>query len=253
MWAFLLVVIMVCGYYYIDNHLPSKYKQNKATGWNAYFYVALKGAEFLIQGIIVSFTILIFAYLIMFIMNIPSYFCPYEKFTFVDDMLDKRFFSLSFLSCLIIALAASISYGSTSNIIKRNKNPEKRIKDFIEVAKQDPIESILLEAWTQGKLLLVTLKSRKVYVGFVDGQRFENTWNTALVLIPYLSGYRHKDTLTFIVEHNYALHYEENGLDENSTPSINDFRHVLPLEQIESLSLFNIETFISFHENKTEQ
>lgn len=61
------------------------------------------------------------------------------------------------------------------------------------------MENILLESVERGLLLLVTLKSRKVYVGMIDEARFNQLDTNTLVLIPFMSGYRDKDTLTFVL------------------------------------------------------
>ncbi len=46
MWAAVVIVVLVCGYVYTNSHLPSRFKQNKAIGWNAYFEVARQGGFF---------------------------------------------------------------------------------------------------------------------------------------------------------------------------------------------------------------
>ncbi|MEY1278382.1 hypothetical protein AB7080_20390, partial [Providencia rettgeri] len=95
---------------------------------------------------------------------------------------------------------------------------------------------------------------RKVYVGMVDGIRFEGMDINTLVLIPFMSGYREKDTLTFHVEHNYTDHYSQQGINFSSEPlSVFQFRHVLPYEQIESFSLFNVNTYNVFQEVAKEK
>jgi len=56
--------------------------------------------------------------------------------------------------------------------------------------------------------------------------------------------------LTFCVEHNYVDHYVKNDINLVSEPlSVYQFRHVLPVDQIESFSLFNVNTYESFQED----
>lgn len=248
MWAALIVIVLICGYHYTKCHLPSRYKQNKAVGWNAYFDVALKGSEFLFSGILISTSITAVIYLTMFFINIPAYlFDFYLPFTFAYDFSKLRVFGLSSFSALSIAFTIIVSVGKASEVTKHHKNPEKRTEMFREIAKHSAVESVLLESIESGLLLLVTLKSRKVYVGMIDEARLDQLDTSTLVLIPLMSGYRDKDTLTFNVEHNYVDYYINNGIDLTSEPlSVYQFRHVLPFEQIESFSLFNANTYESF-------
>lgn len=247
MWAAFIVCVLVCGYHYNKCHLPSRYKQNKATGWNAYFDVALKGGEFLISGILLAFIVWILLFIIMFAMNIPSYLFSYTPFSFAHDLFDSRIFGLSMLSATCLSFTILVSVGKAATAKKSHQDPKERVKAFKEIAEYSAIENILLESIDKDLLLLVTLKSRKVYVGMVDKARFSQLDDSVLVLIPFMSGYRDKDTLTFCVEHNYTDHYESNGITLTSEPlSVYQFRHVLPLEQIESFSLFNVDTYESF-------
>lgn len=250
MWAALIVFVLVCGYHYTKCHLPSRYRQNKAVGWNAYFDVALKGGEFLISGILSAIVLSALLYIVMFAFNIFAYLgASYEKFTFASDFFDIRILGLSMFSALCLGATVIISIGQASQATKNNNNPQKRIDIFREIAAHSAIENILLESIERGLLLLVTLKSRKVYVGMIDEARFNQLDTNTLVLIPFMSGYRHKDTLTFCVEHNYVDHYESEGITLTSEPlSVYQFRHVLPIDQIESFSLFNVGTYDSFQE-----
>lgn len=232
MWAALIVIVLVCGYHYTNCHLPSRYRQSKAIGWNAYFDVALKGGEFLISGILIAALLVVVLY---------------APFTFAHDFLKMQVFGLSMFPAMSIAFTIIVSIGKASEATKNHKDPQKRKAIFEEIAAHSAVENILLESVERGLLLLVTLKSRKVYVGMIDEARFNQLDTNTLVLIPFMSGYRDKDTLTFCVEHNYVDYYLSQGITLTSEPlSVYQFRHVLPFDQIESFSLFNVETFETF-------
>lgn len=250
MWAAVVIIVLVCGYNYTNCHLPSRYRQNKAVGWNAYFDVAHKGGQFLISGFLLACVIVFLVFFFMFILNILAYVgVNYEKFTFANDLLEYRLLGLSMFSALILGCTVLVSFGQASQAKKNFKDPQKRVDIFREIAAHSAVENILLESIERGLLLLVTLKSRKVYVGMIDEARFDQLDTNTLVLIPFMSGYRHKDTLTFCVEHNYVDHYQSEGITLTSEPlSVYQFRHVLPVDQIESFSLFNVNTYETFQE-----
>lgn len=41
---------LVCGFWYTENHYQSRIRQARSNGWNSYFYVAMHGCKFAIQG-----------------------------------------------------------------------------------------------------------------------------------------------------------------------------------------------------------
>lgn len=251
MWAIVVVLILVCGHHYIDAHLPSQYKLKKSVGWNAYFLVAVKGFEFLILGAVAAGFLVAILYMTMWVFNVPSLFMKdYDKFTYATDLMEFRLSGFSFWSVLWLSFTVLISWGSKENTRKYYKDPLNRLNGFREIAKDNAIEGIILESLEKmqyGILLFVTLKSRKVYIGMINDARFEGMDTDTLVLIPFISGYRDKDTLTFKIEHYYTDHYSQAGITLESDPiSVFQFRHVIPLEQIESFSLFDVNTYISF-------
>lgn len=251
MWALVVVLILVCGHHYVDAHLPSKYKLKKSVGWNAYFIVVVKGFEFLVIGAILALAVITVLYIVMWFMNIPAYLWNfYAPFTYMNDLMKLRLAGFSAWSVLWLTLTVLTSLASRLNHRKFYQDHDNRMMGFREIAKDNAVENLIIESLdhvANGILLFVTLKSRKVYVGMVDGARFQGLDTNTLVIIPFLSGYRAEDTLTFHIEHNYASHYENVGITEESSPlSYNQFRHVIPMDAIESFSLFNIDTYFSF-------
>lgn len=258
MWALIIVFVLICGYIYVDTHIPSRYKLNKSVGWNAYFCVGARGGYFLILGLILTGVVVFYLYTIQFIFNFPLYVgADYSPFTFSEDLLKKRMFGMSYFSLLCLGCTAFVSISQTYTVKNENDTLQARIDAFREIAKDSAIEKILLDSLDKmedGLMLLISLKSRKVYVGMLDIARFDGLDTNTLVIIPVMSGYRDKDTMTFIVEHNYTDHYDKEGITLTSEPlSVFHFRHVLPFDQIESLSLFNTNTYKKFQESIKEK
>lgn len=254
MSAALVVVILVCGYLYINSHIPSKILFKKSTGWQSYFQVALKGSIYLIMAfcILILFWVVIFA--IMLVFNLPHYFNPeWHKFTFAYYLWQMHIAGIGLPFIALVGTTIAISLGESKQAEKLLRNPDARRQLFEDIAKSSPIESVLLESIDSNHQLLVsiTLKSRKVYVGMVHEARLEEHDTDTVVIIPLLSGYRHKDTLSFVEEVNYADHYEECGITFTSEPlSLSQYRHVIPRDQIESISLFNSAMYAKFKKPK---
>ncbi|PHM69520.1 hypothetical protein [Xenorhabdus sp. KJ12.1] len=253
MWPVFITFVLICGYKYIDSDIQSKIELQKAQGWNAYFQVALKGGEFLIAGFVMAVFIEILLYLAMFIMNVPTYLgAAYMQFTFATDLNGFRYATASFFSWIVVVSTVLMSIGQASIAKNRSENYEYKIKAIKDNAKKDAVNELLLESLEGNLLVMVTLKSRKVYVGMVDAAKFYNfhTHSDAMVsIIPFISGYRDKDSLSFKIENNYAIIYDQKNITLTSEPlSVEQFRHILPIDQIESFSLFDPVTYMSFKE-----
>lgn len=256
MWAIFAIFILVSGYIYVDAHLPSKYKLKKSVGWNAYFLVAVKGSEFVLLGGIFAIFFIFFLYLLMFLFDIPAYiFGWYEPSGFAYELMTKSFLEVKVPFIIWAVCTMLLSIGSSQDLKKYYKSRENRLKGFREIAESSAVETIILESLDRvqdGILLFVTLKSRKVYIGVVDEVRIDSGDTSDLVLIPFISGYRSRDTLTFNKEHDYAEIYDEMGLwTEDGPLSIKQFRVVVPMDEIEALSLFHLDVYEKFQVKKT--
>lgn len=111
----------------------------------------------------------------------------------------------------------------------------------------DGVESLLVQAIDEDMLIFVTLKSRKVYIGYVAAPRIEHSHTQHLAIIPYISGYRDKDTLRYHEQHRYYELYLAKGITADSEGlNLQHFRHVIPMDQVEAVSLFDTGTYLSF-------
>lgn len=254
MSAALILVVLVCGYIFINSHIPSKHQFKKSSGWQSYFQVSLKGAYY----VSIAFIFLLVPWLLLLVvMGVFNAFVFFhekpEYFTFAYDILDVKFVGLGLPFVLLVLFTGVISFVESKNEEKKLLDPEYRDRMFEEIAHANPIEGIIQESLKSNQNLLVsiTLKSRKVYIGLPQEVRLEHLNTDVIVLIPLLSGYRDKDTLSFIESVNYAGHYQECGVDFDSKPlSLQQYRHVIPRDEIESVSLFNVEAYIKFKESE---
>lgn len=253
MWTVVVAFILICGYNYINSHIPSKIELQKAQGWNAYFQVALKGCEFFLGGVCCAVLLEIILYSLMFILNILNYLgIDYEPFTFANDINNYRLWTISFFSWMVSIFSVLVSIGQASEAKKEILSHEKQVEIVKQTADKNPIDKLLLESLLSNLTVMVTLKSRKVYIGMVDATKFFNIYTNSspvISIIPFISGYRDKDTLSFIQDCNYASLYEEKNITFNSKPlSYEQFRHIIPMDQIECFSLFDADTYSAFDE-----
>lgn len=251
MGVILLMVVLVVGFLYTNNHPPSRYRQKRSTGWNAYFHVAAWGLLFCILGGLAALGILIFLDLLSIFLSIPSHL-PW--FDYTVPWLGRDLFSLHIPggfgvgTVVSLMLSASMSFGMAIQHQNRMKaNYEEQMKEYKKVAEADGLEALLFDSMQQNLLVLISLKSRKTYVGKVHQARFIHADLENIVIIPMLSGYRDKDTLTFKQEHSYTDYYKEHVISDKSQPlSIYDFRTVISRSEIDTASLFDPDTFKRF-------
>jgi len=123
---------------------------------------------------------------------------------------------------------------------------EARIKEIIK-EDNDGIELILLRALEDAKLVSITLKSRKVYIGFIS-QNFFNPWTgvKSIKVIPVYSGFRDENdfhiefTTTYDPVIKYTVESDDIDLD------INDFQMGVPISEIVTINIFDPRVYEKF-------
>jgi hypothetical protein len=96
------------------------------------------------------------------------------------------------------------------------------------------------EAAMEEKPVAVTLKNRKVYIGMVIRTPSLKVGAQYITVLPITSGYRDPITLRLVVTEDYATVYRQANIDAS------DFGVTIPLDEIESASLFNPEVYPLF-------
>ncbi len=103
----------------------------------------------------------------------------------------------------------------------------------------------LTEKNKEDKLLLITLKSYKVYIGFIS-KLSEPIGESHITVIPNFSGYRNKDNLTLQITTNYTEVIRK-YIQKGRADQIDDkLGIVIPTNEILSISRFENELFGHF-------
>ena len=108
----------------------------------------------------------------------------------------------------------------------------KRSGDFIECALQEAIDG--------RKLVELSTKSGKSYVGIATESGVDVRVDCDVILIPVMSGYRDKRTRKVVFTTNYA------DLLSGWVGEWNEFQIVLPADEIASVRHFNPEAYQHF-------
>ncbi|RWR03623.1 hypothetical protein ED28_01150 [[Pantoea] beijingensis] len=247
MGPLIIMIVLVCGFWYTENHYPSRIRQARSNGWASYFYVAMHGSKFVIQGFGSVLGLFLVLLLLSTILNLFGLIWPGIHVDFYSWLADVNVLSYPLFLLLSFGMSGLIAYEAGNHAKKDIEDEVKRLEAYREVAAQDGIESLLVQAIDEDKLIFVTLKSRKVYIGYVAAPRIEHTHTQHLAIIPYISGYRDKDTLCYHEQHRYYELYLSEDISADSEPlNLQHFRHVIPMDQVEIVSLFDTKTYQSF-------
>lgn len=252
----ILALAVLSGYLYVINSVSARYIFKRSEGWSAYFYVAAWGVLFTVVAWLFCSALsmldmfrtvynwLIEAGLIKKdSMSRVFPLSPANEFKFADFK-----FALFGVTSMLFALIAGLI-----NRWMNYRNQDRRIEALIKAVHHDPFESMLIEGAVRKMPVIITLSSRKFYVGIVDCPEFEHGKVDYLQLLPLLSGYRDKDDLTINITTNYKRHYIDSGIVGGVVDghlSLADFRTLIPKDEIEGISFFDTHTYSQFKEKE---
>ncbi|OOE75183.1 hypothetical protein [Salinivibrio sp. ML290] len=240
MGVLLLAVALIAGYLFSSQHLSSLYRLSRTEGWHSYFYVASRGTVF-------SAVAAIFCFVLDYYDCISRFIKPQGVLLTDLDSLFLSVNDIKIVSWVLMTLSISYFSGLLSRLYYHSK-PEKKDRKLQQITSENHLESFILEASFTQFPILVSLKSRKTYVGLCLGDELINGKVENLALIPYLSGYRGSEDLTFEDTTNYIEHFHDEGILDKTHGSltINNFRVIIPLSEVESLAFFDLDTYIKF-------
>lgn len=276
-----LAFLILSGYIFSINSLTIRYKLKRAEGWGAYFYVAMWGGLFsAISWVVCS--------LLSYSDGFRDTYNWMLSHHFFDKELVGRLFplntshvtpagtvadtkgNLSFLDLkvLVWGVTSILLAFFTARVVLPfcawlRWGKDRKAFALASAVNDNHQEAMLIEASVRQYLLLITLGSRKFYVGIVICPKFDNGKAEYLQIIPMLSGYRDKDTMVTHVTSNYKRLYVESGLmtpegrliepppvkaGEVAKPrvEIQDFRTLICFDEIETISFFDSDTYNNF-------
>lgn len=246
------VVVLISGYLYVNLHPAARYRFKRSTGWDAYFYVAVWGVIFTVTSwLLCSVLSILGAFRWVYNLLLSNEIITSETIARIFPLSysgNVQFSELKFAFFCFISLVIAIFIGYLLRLLASCRK-DSEINSLVNVVSDDPFESMLVEATVRSFPVIVTLSSRKVYVGLILCPQFEHGKIEYVGILPLLSGYREKDTLTVEITTNYRKHYADNGISSglgDSQLSLEDFRTLIPKEEIEGISFFDTSTYSKF-------
>ncbi|HHH2174850.1 TPA: hypothetical protein ACPY6A_001736 [Yersinia enterocolitica] len=241
MFALLIIPLIVSGYIVLTTHPYHFYRLHRYDGQLLYMKAAKYGVWCLVWSIILAFLIKLSLPKI----HMVTFFS--EQLNFSKDKHNDRVIGwLVLLSCSSIFIAWL--WGFSSKILTTWRTQIINLIQGIEVdndiaselvklrmlqdlVSEGSMDKMFFDSLVDRKPVLITLKSKKLYVGIVSalGEPNEKDGpNTEISILPIMSGYRDKDTLRVIFTNDYNDFYDH------------DTTIVIPLNEISHTSWFTI-------------
>ena len=227
----LLILPLLGGYLFLITSNFTRYLQHR-----------LERQRLIFHSIISGFTLLFLAFIIAAI--IRSSFPELSHFILGSLPIKQKFFGtclLSFCLGIIIPLITNLIF------------PRRYAMDWAWKLLGDDFELLLRRAILSKELVMLSLKSRKIYVGWVTTISRPRPNNNYIGITPVISGFRDDKTLKILYTTDYISAYRkliEKGQIENEEQISNEF--VIKKDEIESAAIFQIELFENFEYKEIE-
>jgi hypothetical protein len=249
MLAILLILILVSGYVYSNNHLPSRYKMAKSDGWGLYFQVARRGTEIAILGGLICIIVDVLDIIGPILKRLTgiTYDVDFKQLPFSHDELKIIVFGVFtvFLSYLIAHVKSRKYTGSALNELNLLKH----------IVRNNPLESFIINATLtfvdddqDSRVVCITLSSGKVYMGFCVGGNNVTKGNLEHIeIIPLRSGYRVKETQNLVLTNNYEKYFLK--------PQINiaEFVILIPTSEVISYQNFDLLAYEAIEADEADE
>lgn len=232
----IFMVLMVCGYWYSSHDLSTRFKFKRSFGWDVYFLVALYGCVFVLQGMLATAVLWLVLLACSLVTNaLPGIFGP-EYHHWHMTFMNWTFLGIQAPVVIMLAFAVVFCLWRSNWSPAARLDTSGRRELYKHLSRANGVEGLVYQCMEKGDLAWITLTSQRIYIGMIHTATFDSADANNIVLIPMLSGYRDRETLDLHVEHNYSAWYADHDIDVRAAV---DFRKVLLLSQVESLSLFH--------------
>ena len=211
----------VTGYWFLTHLHFTHYGALRDSGYHVFF-----------RAIIAGFMLAFIAYTSIFLLNphIP------EVSTIWKSFMPIPYSGTAILTVLlgwVLPIVGNQFYGKE----KAARRAARQSGDLIEL--------LIAESIEDQRLIELSLKGGKSYIGFALESGITSQDESDISLIPIASGYRNQDTQELEITTNYAPVVQE-SLRKSLDLVYEDFRIVIPMPEIVSTRLFHPEAYQRF-------
>lgn len=220
----LLLIPSLAGYWFLQNANFTRFNNYRLSGYHLLFRSALAGIFLTVAAHTIAVLLNLHA------PQLRSFLYSYVPLDYVDTAI---------LTILLAIAAPPV----INKIIYSEEKAAKRAAETYG----DLIETVIASAFVQRKLLELSLKNRKSYIGVVLHRSITKRGQSDVTLIPMASGYRSEDTLELHITTHYASIIDK--WMEQGDNDIRDFRVVIPRSEVCSARIFDPEAYLLFQQS----
>ena len=251
----LVLIILVLGYRYCTAIPVQQAILKRSAGWESYVLLGHHGITIIFQGLLAFLIFVIFGYVLTVTVALPKLAFTLENYDPINWFTELIWFKQIAQIDVWMAGVILFSMVMCQHKINQDKKKQAEMHNWTsQLRNLDAILDIVIYASSEIKPVKISLKSRKVYVGVIVSEQFEHIDSDNIVIIPYLSGHREKDTLVVNFDHNYLEVYKKNSnnnlepqTDTTFPVDMKEFKCVIRLNEVESISLFDFKYYQDFH------
>lgn len=192
-------------------------------------------------------------YLIVVVTGLLLFFASYVLLVALDEILaitpENSIFTYNHdpkrdINVPALFFALFLAIFMPKSILRFKESPED---DLVNYWREDDLDWLMFRAMDEHKTVIVSLDSRKTYIGFISDGLEPEKERSFITIIPLYSGYRDRETLNLCLENNYdgvrqrlqelvggdcSEHRSKLLIDE-----ITDYRLVIPRKTIVSMGI----------------
>jgi len=172
-----------------------------------------------------------------------------DTFSFIEDFIywwrHSVRFTYSGVATIAFLLGYILPYPLNWLFFDQSEALSKAIKE-----EGESFEQMLEKAIDKTKMVSITLKTNKVYIGAVTSNYLPGGNRKYLKIIPFYSGYRNQEDMRIFITTNYARVYER--MENGEIPGLSDkedFELIILVTEIISINFFDLEAYKLFQES----
>ena len=222
----LLLIPVLGGCWFLTHWYFTKYSAFRESGYHLFFQSAFAG---ILLGVLAHLIILSLDY------GFPQIGALWKP------LVPNIYYGTAILSVVL---------GFVSPFVLNRFHGQEKAQRRTAEERGELIELIIADSLDRGKLIELSLRSGKVYIGFALRSRMMRRGESDVALIPLASGYRDQETHGLVITTNYAPVINEYlGSDSEISDLIReDFRVVVPASEIVSARIFSPEIYQRFND-----
>ncbi|EGS2006918.1 hypothetical protein I8I78_004455 [Enterobacter cloacae] len=256
MFALLLIPILVSGYILVVANLYHYYQLHRYDGQLLYLKVAAHGTMSVVFVLALA-VIMKFLFPDFHPIAIVSEILNVKKT--IDNNKVETWLALISIASIIFSLLWVFIVWSKNVILgffcEKQHHEDifhaKKLRILRKTISNSTLDSMLLDAMESSpkKSILVTLSSRKVYVGIVNGIQEpteSEAPNSYISIFPIMSGYRDKDTLSITFTNSYPSEVSVSSAataDSKKIHKVANMDILIKSDEISHLSWFDFAVF----------